>query len=160
LITLTLTVTLILTLTLTLTLAIQNNTASSSSSRPGRIHLPKSEEKIQEEDLPFAQTLGCSALAGAVASAVTNPLDLAKLRLQIERRSIAVEEEKGGLKGRKGPTQAGLYHIMKKVYLQEGIKGLFRGAGARVLFHTPSTAITMTMFELCRKKWSQLLSYE
>lgn len=49
--------------------------------------------------------------------------------------------------------------MMKKVYLQDGLRGLFRGAGARVLFHTPSTAITMALFEACKKKWGEILSY-
>jgi hypothetical protein len=38
------------------------------------------------------------------------------------------------------------------------MRGLFRGAGARVLFHTPSTAITMAMFEECKKRFGQLLA--
>ena len=49
--------------------------------------------------------------------------------------------------------------MMKKVYIQDGLKGLFRGAGARVLFHTPSTAITMALFEACKKKWAGILNY-
>ena len=53
----------------------------------------------------------------------------------------------------------GVYDMMKKVYIQDGLKGLFRGAGARVLFHTPSTAITMALFEACKKKWAGILNY-
>ena len=51
----------------------------------------------------------------------------------------------------------GLYDMLKKVYVQDGMRGLFRGAGARVLFHTPSTAITMAIFEECKKRWAQIL---
>lgn len=53
---------------------------------------------------------------------------------------------------------SGLYGVLKKVYLQDGMRGLFRGAGARVLFHTPCTAITMAVFEECKRRWSQVLS--
>lgn len=38
--------------------------------------------------------------------------------------------------------------ILRAVYKSEGLKGLFRGAGARVLFHAPSTAISMATFEV------------
>ena len=65
-------------------------------------------------------------------------------------------------RGAPDPTRVqtkGVYDMMKKVYLQGGIRGLFRGAGARVLFHTPSTAITMALFEACKKKWAEILSY-
>ena len=47
--------------------------------------------------------------------------------------------------------------MLKKVYRDDGIRGLYRGAGARVLFHTPSTAITMAVFEECKKRWTQVL---
>ena len=50
-----------------------------------------------------------------------------------------------------------LYKMLKKVYCEDGVRGLYRGAGARVLFHTPSTAITMAVFEECKKRWTQVL---
>ena len=50
-----------------------------------------------------------------------------------------------------------LYKMLKKVYREDGVRGLYRGAGARVLFHTPSTAITMAVFEECKKRWTQVL---
>jgi Mitochondrial carrier protein len=58
----------------------------------------------------------------------------------------------------KGSEGSGLYGVLKRVYIQDGVRGLFRGAGARVLFHTPCTAITMAVFEECKRRWSQVLS--
>lgn len=43
------------------------------------------------------------------------------------------------------------------IYRTEGLSGLFRGAGARVLFHAPSTAITMAFFETFQLWWSKKL---
>lgn len=60
----------------------------------------------------------------------------------------------GGLEG-----TSGLRSMLRKVYRQEGWRGLFRGAGARVLFHTPSTAITMAVFEDCKRRWSEVLHH-
>ena len=41
--------------------------------------------------------------------------------------------------------------MLKQVIIEEGIIGLFRGAGARILYHAPNTAITMALFEICQK---------
>ena len=41
----------------------------------------------------------------------------------------------------------GVAHGLAEVLKVEGAAGLFKGAGARVAFHAPSTAITMTAFE-------------
>lgn len=40
------------------------------------------------DDVPFWMLLTSSAVAGAGASLLTNPLDLVKLRLQIQRRAL------------------------------------------------------------------------
>jgi hypothetical protein len=52
----------------------------------------------------------------------------------------------------------GLFDAMRRVYTTEGVTGLFRGAGSRVLFHTPSTALTMALFECCRGFWASIAS--
>ncbi len=64
-----------------------------------------------------------SGLAGAMASFITNPLDLIKLRLQL---SIAEKRENN-------VNRLSLKSIFLNIYKQEGIKGLFRGATARVI---------------------------
>lgn len=38
-----------------------------------------------KQDISFVQAMLCSMLAGAGASTVTNPLDMAKLRMQVMR---------------------------------------------------------------------------
>jgi hypothetical protein len=90
-------------------------------------------------ELSFQQSLGFSALAGATASYITNPLDMIKLRLQIERGCNIHDI-----------TYRSLF---SKVYQTVGIRGLYRGATARILFHAPSTAITMATYEACKKWW-------
>ena len=48
--------------------------------------------------------------------------------------------------------------LFKHIYRSEGVAGLFRGAGARILFHAPSTAITMALFETCQSWWNKQLN--
>ena len=50
-----------------------------------------------------------------------------------------------------------LLSMLRKVYRHEGLRGLWRGSFARVLFHTPSTAITMALFERFKELWGQQL---
>ena len=71
---------------------------------------------------------------------------------QIERGTVNLS----GNNEAKDSTNS-LYKMLRKVYRDDGIRGLYRGAGARVLFHTPSTAITMAVFEECKKRWTQVL---
>jgi hypothetical protein len=98
------------------------------------------------QQLPFTPSLLLSAAAGSAASVLTNPLDLVKLRIQIERRTAAGA---GGALGVAG--------MLGRIWRVEGLSGLFRGAAARILFHAPNTAITMALFETCRGWWQRVL---
>ena len=40
----------------------------------------------------------------------------------------------------------------------EGVRGLWRGAGARMAFHAPMTAISITLFEECKWFFETLLT--
>lgn len=96
-------------------------------------------------DLPFSSIVLCSCSAGALASWLTSPLDMAKLRLQVQRAS---------------PRHGGdttMVQILGHVLKNEGVAGLFRGAGARVLHFAPATTITMTAYETCRSFFAKHL---
>jgi hypothetical protein len=92
--------------------------------------------------------VAAAAAAGCVASFVTNPLELAKLRLQVQR---ADGGGGGGGGGARPPTfYRGTLHAIGTIVREEGALALFRGAGARMAYHAPVTAITMTLFEQFR----------
>ena len=44
----------------------------------------------------------------------------------------------------------GVYDCLRHAYSDTGVRGLFRGAGARVMHFTPATTVTMTTYETCR----------
>lgn len=49
----------------------------------------------------------------------------------------------------------------KRVLIRtEGVLALYKGALARVAFHAPSTAITMSLFESCRHAIAAILDQE
>jgi hypothetical protein len=110
----------------------------------------------QESNTPGFYFLLCGAGAGAFASLITNPLDLVKLRLQVQRAA----DSKAATPNSKAITTAaksksalptfrynGMVDGLLSVWKQEGPMALFKGAGARMLFHAPATAISISAFE-------------
>ena len=89
-------------------------------------------EQLRPSDtsVSFADALPCALGAGAAASWLTAPLDLAKLRVQVHR-------------GADGPS---FLRALVDAF-KAGPRGLFRGAGARVLFSAPSMGASMACFE-------------
>ncbi|XP_076624296.1 mitoferrin-2 isoform X2 [Colletes latitarsis] len=78
-------------------------------------------------------------LAGAVAAAITTPLDVCKTLLNTQN----------------GIHAQGMVDAFKKVYLFGGIPGYFRGIQARVMYQTPATSFcwsarTRRKVKLCR----------
>jgi hypothetical protein len=103
-------------------------------------------------NVPFHWTVLCSCTAGAMASWLTSPLDMAKLRLQVQRRQA------GGTATATTVAYRGMIDCLQHSYRHEGgFRGLFRGAGARVLHFAPATTVTMTAYETCRSFFAGLL---
>eukprot|EP01097_Dermamoeba_algensis_P008678 TRINITY_DN5879_c0_g4_i1.p1 TRINITY_DN5879_c0_g4~~TRINITY_DN5879_c0_g4_i1.p1 ORF type:complete len:358 (+),score=74.85 TRINITY_DN5879_c0_g4_i1:44-1075(+) len=86
--------------------------------------------------LNFAGYLTGSTLCAAISSAVTCPLDVVKTRLQVDLHN--------NINYRNPLT--GLYLIWKT----EGARTLWRGLSARVLFVAPSTALSISCYELLK----------
>ena len=109
-----------------------------------------------------------SSAAGCAASFITNPLDLVKLRLQVMNaasrhslfHTLPVQVQRANA-GQPAGSQAYVYgnmlHGLKEVVAKEGFMALFKGAGARMAFHAPTTALTMSLFERCKGFYQQML---
>ena len=98
-------------------------------------YLKKSAEDFVGSATPAPTSLVLSsASAGALASFLTSPLDMAKLRLQVERgRNQSTPST--------ATTYQGIFDCLERAYIRGGIRnGLFRGAGARVLHFVPATS--------------------
>eukprot|EP01138_Halocafeteria_seosinensis_P015399 gb/GECG01015716.1/.p1 GENE.gb/GECG01015716.1/~~gb/GECG01015716.1/.p1 ORF type:complete len:323 (+),score=27.91 gb/GECG01015716.1/:1-969(+) len=106
-----------------------------------------------DQALPYWCHLASGASAGACASWLTNPLDLAKLRLQVQRSAKARGEE-----GSAPFNYRHTAHALQEIATREGVRGLFRGSVARVLFHTPATAVTVSLVEQFKKVYLSMLS--
>jgi hypothetical protein len=108
--------------------------------------------------LPFLHTIGCSATAGAAASWLTSPLDMAKLRLQIQRGQASSSMATALTTKTKTKNYSGMVECLADVYKQNGIRGFFRGAGARVIHFVPATTVMMTCYEHFQPFYSSMIS--
>jgi hypothetical protein len=68
-------------------------------------------------------------------------------RYQIQRNGQAAVGEE---------TYSGIWDTLVKLHRAYGITGMFRGATARILFHTPSTAITMAGYDYFKQLFTSL----
>jgi len=79
-------------------------------------------------------------LAGMVATSATIPLDVIKTRLQTQ--AVLPPEER---------IYKGVRHAFLEIARKEGIKGLTRGLGARIVYLTPASAIVFASYEQYKK---------
>ena len=111
-------------------------------------------EPEETREAPFLLHMANSSAASVAASFVTNPLDLVKLRLQVQRGGAAASGA-----GTEMPwgTYTGMVDGLRQLVAKEGVPGLFRGVGARMAFHGPSMAITMSIYESLKSAWLRVL---
>ena len=127
-----------------------------------RKHLFPKDEAVSSHaskgrEIPFQWTLICSCGAGALASWLTSPLDMAKLRLQVQRGQQAAAASGSQPRQQQQVVYNGLMDCLVSIYHQGGVRGLFRGAGARVLHFAPATTVTITSYEVCRSFFAKRL---
>jgi hypothetical protein len=90
-------------------------------------------QTFKKSNLEFAEMMSICAVAGGAAALCSAPMDLVKVRMQVERGSTS--------------TYKGFIPALAKIWNTEGFRGLFRGGGSRVWFAVPNTAITMSIME-------------
>lgn len=88
------------------------------------------------------ESLILSSVAGSASAYITTPLDLAKLRMQVQRGQKATGGEGFGYKN----MFDGIFKIVKN----EGFLSLYKGSLSRVYYHAPNTSIAMSIMEACR----------
>lgn len=98
----------------------------------------------QPKELPTWAALACASTAGSAAAWATSPLDMAKLRMQVERRRL------GGGSAEAAVEYGNMVQSLMRIYAMEGVQGLWKGSVARVAFTASNTAVTMAVFERAR----------
>jgi solute carrier family 25 iron transporter 28/37 len=85
--------------------------------------------------------------AGAIASAITTPLDVAKTLLNTQEREVValVGKNRGHV-----IYVSGMYDAFRTIYRMRGLSGYFQGLQARVIYQMPSCAICWSVYEFVK----------
>lgn len=77
----------------------------------------------------------CAVTAGAVSSAIANPTDVLKVRMQVHG---------------KGTQHMGLIGCFNEIYKYEGIRGLWRGVGPTAQRAAVIAAVELPVYDFCK----------
>ena len=96
---------------------------------------------VEVKALPMPSVIAASALAGSGAAWLSSPLDMIKLRIQVQRRSQEAAARAGKGAGEEGFTFAyrGMLDGLGTVLREEGARALWKGAATRVAFMVPNS---------------------
>ena len=86
---------------------------------------------------PFIQSFLSGGISGTFAALITTPFDVAKTKRQIIERDA------------KGSQS--MWHMLRTIKAEEGIRGLWRGAVPRCLRVSPACAIMISSYEVCQR---------
>lgn len=109
-----------------------------------RLH-PALSDSQQHSASFFFFSLAHAIAANAVASVVTNPLELLKTRLQVQRAVLNIDgqpQASSQFSYQYRNMRDGATHVLRT----EGVRGLWRGTAARVVYACPNAALTMALF--------------
>ncbi|BFZ56494.1 Carrier protein, mitochondrial [Savitreella phatthalungensis] len=96
----------------------------------------KTRRLLSRHDLvhsPFAQSFLSGGVSGTIAALVTTPFDVAKTKKQILEREVTTPQ------------------LMRIIYAEEGVRGLWRGTVPRCLKVSPACAIMISSYELGKR---------
>jgi len=93
----------------------------------------------------FVTALGCGLLAGMGASALTNPFDVVKTRLQVGGAGLAA------MRVTDVASEAGVLAVARSIVAKEGISGFARGLLPRVMLLAPLSSLTISLYSVVHR---------
>src|SRR5208282_346696 len=91
---------------------------------------------IRQSLTPNSKNAISGACAGILTSFITCPLDVIKTRFQAQINSLQVD--KAGLGVPSGELYRGISASLKRIWTEEGIRGLYRGLGPVMVGYLPT----------------------
>jgi hypothetical protein len=97
----------------------------------------------KQQDFDYNLELITGATAGGLAGILTTPLDVIKTRIQTQ----TPESGNGGLQ-----LNNSILSSLRRVYVSEGIIGLFSGVGPRFVWTSVQSSIMLLLYQMALKK--------
>lgn len=122
--------------------------------------LPSTSTQQPHLDLTSTMMAGCGA--GAVASALTTPLDCLKTRLQTQRLLAMSIQDTCSTSSQQHCNVAKYSTVpdaIRVILKEDGMAGFFRGITPRIVTHTPAVAISWTTYEIAKSWLAQTTHY-
>lgn len=88
----------------------------------------------------------CGLACGVVASIISTPLELVKIKLQMQSKNLQSSVAS------KQVTYSGPYDCLKKLYRINGFRGLFLGFNVSLLRDIPANIVWFSTYETCRRR--------
>eukprot|EP01111_Echinosteliopsis_oligospora_P004092 TRINITY_DN1647_c0_g1_i2.p1 TRINITY_DN1647_c0_g1~~TRINITY_DN1647_c0_g1_i2.p1 ORF type:complete len:418 (-),score=82.67 TRINITY_DN1647_c0_g1_i2:310-1563(-) len=89
--------------------------------------------------------LAAAAISASLSSALTYPSEVVRARLQVQ----------GTLPGLPC-SYTGIFHALRTIFAEEGMRGLYRGMGTNLIRMTPSHAISFSAYEFLLRKMTAI----
>ncbi|KAL4976752.1 mitochondrial carrier domain-containing protein [Aspergillus desertorum] len=90
-----------------------------------------------------------ASISGSIASVITTPIDVVKTRMMLAASGCDSPSGSSYASGGKEVTkkQGSVWAVGKRIFNDEGVKGLFRGGAIRVVWTAVSLSIYLSMYE-------------
>ena len=88
---------------------------------------------------PVTKKLLCGALAGTFAQTITYPLDVLRRRMQVTGMPNVTYK------------YSGTWDALKKLVIQEGVGGLYKGMIPNYLKVAPAIGVSFVTYEACKE---------
>ncbi|GET92920.1 hypothetical protein, conserved [Leishmania tarentolae] len=95
----------------------------------------------------FVVAVGAGAGGNVVASLLTNPLELVKTRLQVQRAVLHRRDVGASTPALFSYHYRGLRDGLTSLAKEQGIRALWKGVGSRIAYSAPNAALTMGFYE-------------
>jgi len=115
---------------------------------------PQDTQKPRKKRAAFDAAAG--AVSGCIARFAVGPLDVLKIRFQVQIEPHRGRHAAALLPGQVGPKYTGLIQAVRTIVREEGIQGLWRGTLAGQLLYVPYAAIQFATLQQCNAAAARL----